>query len=191
MRLGSSAFASLLLGLAASPAAAQELGHRGATSLIAPEGAKLVAAPSDEDVMAATPRGSGPAGSAVVACQADASGRLADCRVSLERGSGFGSALLSLAPKYRVDLTKSSGEGTDVIIAASWPAPDTPADWAVTPKAGDFAITYTDAAWRSGKPGYAVMNCQQGRLGDLRQCVAVYQSPPGKGFGKMLLAFQA
>jgi hypothetical protein len=190
MRRGSSLPALLLL-VAAAPAAGQEIGGRGVTSVYGPEGERLLSAPSDADVMAAAPQGRKPQGSAVMHCKAAASGVLRDCQLTLQRGSGFGAALLSLAPKYRVELPEHAAEDEDIVVTASWPVPETPVDWQVQPKAGDFAISYTDAAWRSGKPGYAVMNCQQGTLGELRQCMAVYQNPPGKGFGTMLLALQA
>ncbi|WP_372786549.1 hypothetical protein [Phenylobacterium sp.] len=180
-----------LLAAVAAPASAQELGHGGVTSVFGPGDEKVLAVPSDAEVMAAAPQGRKPQGSAVMHCKAAASGALTDCQLTLARGAGFGAALLSLAPKYRVVLPQGADEDRDVVITASWPVPDTPADWRVEPKAGDFSISYTDAAWRSGKPGYAVMNCQQGTLGDLRQCMAVYQNPPGKGFGTMLLAFQS
>ena len=160
-------------------------------TVFGPQDQKVLAKPTDAEVMAAAPAGRRPSGSAVIHCKAGSSGPLRDCQVTLERGSGFGAALLALAPRYRVEVPADDAEGDNVVITASWPAPDTPADWQIAPKRGDFAITYTDAAWRSGRPGYAVMNCLQGKLGELHQCVAVYQSPPGKGFGKMLLAFQA
>ena len=77
----------------------------------------------------------------------------------------------------------------DVIIFATWPVPDTPPDWRVQPKPGDFAVTASPAPWRSGKPGHALMNCGLGRLGDLHDCAIVSQSPPGLGYGQMTLQF--
>jgi GNAT superfamily N-acetyltransferase len=186
-----SGLAALLLTAVAAPAAAQEIGHGGVTSVFGPPGLEVLSVPSDAEVVASAPRGGKSNGSAVIHCKAAAAGSLSDCQLTREQGAGFGAALIALAPKYRVELPKEAAEGATVAVAASWPAPDTPADWRVQPKAGDFAITYTEAAWRSGKPGYAVMNCQQGAQGDLRQCMVIYQDPAGKGFGTMLLAFQA
>ena len=111
----------------------------------------------------------------------------------LERShAGFGEALISLAPRFRL-IRAAEGkrpETADAIITATWPAFDTPPDWRTPPKPGDFSTTTTPAAWRTGQPGSAVMNCLEGKLGTLYDCVAVYQDPPGKGFGAMLLRFQ-
>jgi hypothetical protein len=188
MRRRNSLLLAVMALVAAAPATAQELGHRGVTSVFGPEGLRVLTGPSDAEVMTGAPAGRKPEGSAVIHCK-EASGSLADCGVTLERGSGFGKALLALASKYHISVP-AEAEGEDVVVTASWPVPDTPADWQVQPKSGDFAITYTDAAWKSGEPGYAVMNCLQARLGELRQCAVVYQRPTGKGFGTMLLMFQ-
>jgi hypothetical protein len=130
----------------------------------------------------------------VAHCQVDTGGELSDCQIMLERShGGFGAALISLAPRFRL---KHAAEGkrpdhSEAIITASWPVFDTAPDWRTPPKPGDFSTTTTTAAWRTGKPGLAVMNCLEGRLGTLYDCAAVYQDPPGKGFGAMLLRFQS
>jgi hypothetical protein len=191
MRRRNSLLAALALVGAGSPAGAQELGKLDVTSVIGPQGLKVLAKPTDAEVMAAEPSRGKATGSAVMHCKVAPSGALETCKLTLERGSGFGAALLSLAPSYRVTIPPDAPEGDEVVITASWPKPDTPGDWQVKPKPGDFSITSTDAAWRSGQPGYAVMNCLQAKLGELHQCVVVYQTPVGKGFGTMLLAFQA
>jgi hypothetical protein len=146
--------------------------------------------------MAAWParaRAKGLGGSAAAHCVADMAGVLSDCKLMLERShAGFGDALLSLAPKFRLRYAPEGKRPaqSDVVITATWPAFDTPPDWRVQPKPGDFSTSATNAAWRSGGAGEAVMNCLEGKLGALHDCVVVYQSPPGKGFGAMLLRFQ-
>ena len=139
----------LLVLAAATPAWAQELGGSSITSVYGPDGLRVLTGPSNAEVVAGAPAGGKPQGSAVIHCKVGGAGALADCAVTLARGSGFGPALLALAPKFRVSVpSKSAGE--DVVVTASWPAPDTPSDWRIQPKPGDFSITYTDAAWKSG-----------------------------------------
>jgi hypothetical protein len=189
--------ATLALSLAATAASAQELGNAAAASFFGPFASDLAATPTNAEVEAAWPaqaKAKGLGGSAVARCQVDIGGELSGCQVMLERShAGFGAALVSLAPKFRL---KHAAEGkrpehSEAIITASWPVFDTAPDWRTPPKPGDFSTTTTPAAWRTGKPGYAVMNCLEGRLGTLYDCVAVYQDPPGKGFGAMLLRFQS
>ena len=186
----------LALGLAAGAAGAQELGHAEAASLFGPFAEDQATTPSNADVLAAWPaaaRAKGLGGSAVAHCTADMAGVLSDCQIMLERShAGFGQALLSLAPKFRLRYAAEGKrpEKADAIITATWPVFDTPPDWRVPPKPGDFSTTTTPAAWRTGQPGAAVMNCLEGRMGTLHDCVAIYQDPPGKGFGAMLLRFQ-
>ena len=76
-----------------------------------------------------------------------------------------------------------------MLIDASWPVPDTPPDWRVEPKDGDFATTASPQFWRSGQPGVAVMNCLLGLQGTLYDCKVVFQSPEGMGLGQMTLRF--
>ncbi|MBS0332542.1 MAG: hypothetical protein JSS35_07230, partial [Proteobacteria bacterium] len=132
-------------------------------------------------------------GSAVMRCMADIGGELSDCHVMLERShAGFGDALLSLAPAYRL---RHAPEGhrtpqTEVVITATWPAPETPVDWQVPPKPHDFSTSLTQNAWRAGGHGQAVMNCLDAQMGALHDCMVVYQDPPNVGFGTMALRFQ-
>lgn len=193
MRLAVSAIA---LCLTATAASGQELGQPEAASLFGPFAGDAVSFPSNAEVAGAWPaeaKAKGLGGSAVARCLADMSGVLSGCQVMLERShAGFGDALISLAPRFRL---KRAAEGkrperVETIITATWPAFDIPPDWRTPPKPGDFSTTTTPAAWRTGQPGSAVMNCLEGKLGTLYDCVAVYQDPPGKGFGAMLLRFQ-
>jgi hypothetical protein len=187
---------TLALNLAATGACAQQLGETEAASLFGPFAGDLVSSHSKAEVEAAWPaqaRAKGLGGSAVARCLVDIGGELSGCQVMLERSrAGFGAALVSLAPKFRLKHAADGKrpEHSEAIITASWPVFDTAPDWRTPPKPGDFSTTTTPAAWRTGKPGYAVMNCLEGRLGTLYDCVAVYQDPPGKGFGAMLLRFQ-
>ena len=184
-----------LLALAA-PAQAQHLSGLGATHVYGPAADDLARVPSDADVMAAWPakaKAKGLGGSAVMRCLADLGGELSDCHMMLERShAGFGEALLSLAPAYRLRHAPEGGrpDRTPVVITATWPAPETPVDWQAPPKPGDFMTSETPAAWRAGGTGMAVMNCLAAQMGALHDCEVVYQDPPNLGFGAMALRFQ-
>jgi hypothetical protein len=188
---------ALAFSLAATAAHAQQLAQPGAASLFGPFADDLASLPTNAEVDAAWPaqaKAKGLGGSAAARCLVDMAGVLSDCQVMLERShGGFGAALISLAPRFRL---KYAAEGKrpehgEAIITASWQVFDTAPDWRTPPKPGDFSTTTTPAAWRTGKPGAAVMNCLEGRLGTLYDCMAIYQDPPGKGFGAMLLRFQS
>jgi hypothetical protein len=186
----------LVLALVAGQAAAQGLSGLGATHIYGPVAHQFAAYPSDAEVTAVWPakaKAKGLGGSAVMHCVADANDNLSDCQIMLERNhAGFGAALLSLAPKYRLRRVPEGQRpaNADVVVTATWPAPETPVDWVQQPKPGDFSTTTTVAAWRAGGEGEAVMNCLVARMGALHDCMAIYQNPPGKGFGQMLLRFQ-
>ena len=136
--------------------------------------------------MAAAPPKRGE-GSAALHCIARPDGALEACTVMLQRGPGFGAALLSLTPKFRLKPDPARPATTDVVVSASWPVADTPADWQTQPKDGDFATSATPAAFKSGKPGLAVLNCLVGRLGTTYDCMVTYQRPVGIGMGTMIL----
>jgi hypothetical protein len=188
MRRNSLALAAALA-LAAGGATAQELGKPGAASVFAAGDAEVLARPTDAEVAAAAPAKA--QGSAVVHCRVDAVGALVGCEPTLERGAGLAAALIALAPKFRLKPDEHAGND-EAVITASWPPADVGPDWAVPPKPGDFMTTATEAAWKSaGGRGFVVMNCLEGTLGTLYRCAVVYQDPPGKGFGTMLLRFAA
>ena len=178
---------------AAGTAAAQELGRASPASLYGAPAQDIAALPSAADITALWPTTAAARkseGSAVASCAAAPSGALTDCQVMLERGSGFGAALVALAPKYRLKPL-AEGSARTVVITAAWPVADTPADWRVQPKPGDFATTATDVIAHDHLSGRAVMNCLVGKLGTTYQCMVIYQNPPGKGFGTLLLRFAA
>jgi hypothetical protein len=188
--------ASVLVLSTASAAAAQSLGKPGSYSVIGPYQERLAAEPTEADLAAVWPaaaKAKNLGGSAVMHCVVAPDGELADCGVMTERShAGFGAALLSLAPKFRA-RPFPQGQAparSDFVVTATWPLASTPADWQVAPKTGDFSTSYTYAAWKSPTPGVAVMNCLEARMGALHDCMVVYQDPPGKGFGTMLLRFQ-
>jgi hypothetical protein len=195
-RSPAAAAAALSVSLAASSATAAMLSGLGATHIYGPAADQLDISPSDAEVMAAWPstaKARGLGGSAVMHCMANLAGELSDCHVMIERShAGFGDALLSLAPKYRLKAVAAGRrpDAVEVVVTATWPAPETPVDWQVKPKARDFVTTTTPAAWRSGGNGLAVMNCLAAQMGALHDCVVVYQAPAGKGFGTMALRFQ-
>ncbi|THD62879.1 hypothetical protein [Phenylobacterium sp.] len=191
------AFALSLTGLSlAGPAAAQHLSGLGATHVYGPVADQLATQPSDDEVMAAWParaRAKDLGGSAVMRCVADSAGALSGCHVMLERShAGFGDALVSLAPKYRLKPAEPGQrpDGAEVVVTATWPAPETPVDWQTAPKAHDFATTMTPAVQRSGGRGVAVMNCLAAQMGALHDCTVVYQAPAAVGYGTMALRFQ-
>jgi hypothetical protein len=178
---------------AAGTAAAQELGESGPVSLYGAPAGDIAALPTAADVMALWPPAAAARkaeGSAVASCTVGPSGALTDCQVMLERGSGSGAALVALAPKYRLK-PMAEGSARTVVITAAWPVADTPADWRVQPKPGDFVTTATDAISHEHLSGRAVMNCLVGKLGTTYQCMVIYQNPSGKGFGTLLLRFAA
>jgi hypothetical protein len=186
----------LLTALLAGPAAAMDIGPWRAAMAHGPYAADVISTPSDAEVMAAWPAASkarGTPGNAIALCKADVAGRLSGCQVMVQRpgGAGFGEALVSLAPRYRLRYAPEGARpaAADVLISATWPVPDTAPDWRVAPKDGDFATSSTDAAWRHDGPELSVMNCLLGRLGTLYQCTVVYQDPPGIGLGEMSLRF--
>ena len=184
----------VVMSLAACGAAAQDISNWRAAMLHGPHAGDLQSTPNDADVMAAWPAKAAQSklpGNALAACKADVAGRVSDCRLMVERPAkaGFGEALLTLAPKYRLRYAAEGARpaAADVLISASWPVPDTAPDWQVQPKPGDFATSSTSAAWRHQGPELAVMNCLLGKLGTLYQCAVVYQDPPGIGLGEMTL----
>jgi len=173
--------------LAAGAAQGQELGKPAPASLYGVDKGEIAALPDAAQVAGAQPPRKAE-GSAAAHCIAGPSGVLEGCAVMLQRGGpAFGAALLGLAPAYRLTEAPGRPAGTDVVISASWPVVDTPADWVVQPKEGDFATTSTPSAWKYDKPGFAVVNCLVGRLGTTYDCMVTLQQPLGKGYGTMLL----
>ncbi len=182
--------------LCAGAAQAQEIRGWKPAAFTAPFDDETALVPTDAELMAAWPVEAARKhveGDALARCKADAAGALSDCQVVIERPAraGFGQALVALAPRYRLAAAAASGRpaAAPVLIMASWPAPDTPPDWRVEPKRGDFATTASPRFWKSGQPGVAAMNCLLGVQGTLYDCRVVFQSPEGMGLGQMTLRF--
>ncbi len=188
--------ASGAITLVTSAACAQGLSGLGATHVYGPTANQVLTSPSDADVMGVWPaaaKAKDLGGSAVAHCVAEPSGELTKCQIMLERShAGFGQALLSLIPRYRLKPTNErASQVSDVVISATWPAPQTPVAWVDEPKEGDFMTSVTRPAWRAGGEGRAVMNCMAAKLGALHDCIVIFQEPVGKGFGTMALRFQS
>jgi TonB family protein len=175
---------------------AQEIRNWKPAEISEPFADQTAALPSSADLMATWPAKAarqGTEGDAIARCKADAEGALSDCQVVVERParSGFGEALLALAPKYRL-TPAPRGERppqAPVLISASWPVPDVAPSWRVDPRPGDFATSASPAFWRLRQPGIALMNCLLGAAGTLYDCRVVFQHPEGVGLGQMALRF--
>jgi hypothetical protein len=188
------AMAAVVCAAAGSAGAAGLQGWRPA-GVHGPYAEEVLSRPTDAELLAAWPAAAAASktpGDAIAACKANLEGAISDCQVLVQRPAkaGFGEALLSLAPKYRLKpATKSRPALADVLISASWPIPDTAPDWLVEPKPGDFATSSNKAFVHRDGPASAYMHCLLGKLGTFYQCVVVYQDPPGIGLGQMLLRF--
>lgn len=182
--------------LCAQAAHAQEIRGWKPAVISEPFADQTAALPSNAELMAAWPAKAaqrGTEGDAIARCKADTEGALSACQVVVERPAraGFGDALLSLAPKYRLTPAPRGERPAEapVLISASWPAPDVAPSWRVDPKPGDFATTASPAFWRLNQPGLALMNCLLGAAGTLYDCKVVFQYPEGVGLGQMALRF--
>lgn len=180
----------------ATDAIAQEIRGWKPAEISEPFADQTAALPSAAELMAAWPARAaqhGTEGNAIARCRADTEGALSACQVIVERPAraGFGEALLSLAPKYRLTPAPRGERPPDapVLISASWPAPDIAPSWRVDPKPGDFATTASPAFWKLNQPGIALMNCLLGAQGTLYDCRVVFQHPEGVGLGQMALRF--
>lgn len=171
---------------AAGAAWGQDLGQPAPASLYGVAPAEIATLPSAAEITAAAPKRRAE-GSAAAHCTVGPSGILAGCSIMLQRGRGFGAALLALAPVFRLKPAQDRPAGTDVVISTSWPVADAAADWRVPPTDDDFATSAPPAAFHYGKPGFAVLNCLIGRLGTTYDCMVTYQRPMGMGFGTMVL----
>jgi hypothetical protein len=179
-----------------STAQAQEIRGWKPAEISEPFADQTGALPSAAELMAAWPVKAAQKqteGNAIARCKADAEGALSACELVAERPAraGFGEALLSLAPRYRLTPAPKGERPPDapVLISASWPVPDVAPAWRVEPKAGDFATTASPAFWKLNQPGMALMNCLLGAAGTLYDCKVVFQYPQGVGLGQMALRF--
>jgi TonB family protein len=134
-----------------------------------------------------------PAGGARAAmrCKVEDTGALSGCHVVLETpaGSGFGAALLALAPKY-VRKPPGKNDLREVNVVFDEHPFDVGPDWLKRPTAGDLLAVWPTAAWKKGQGGKAVINCQVTVQGALNECVAVEETPGGFGGAAIALTPQ-
>jgi hypothetical protein len=81
--------------------------------------------PTEAEFEAAKPHGVVSRGYVILACRATAEGRLADCKPELEdpKGQGFGTAALSLVPRFRLDPRAAGfvhGAAAKVSVQFNW-----------------------------------------------------------------------
>src|SRR3954451_15103130 len=89
------------------PATAQDISNWAPAAIQGPYEELAASKPSDAELMAAWPAAAAKKrqpGNAIAVCSADRSGAASACRVVRERPAraGFGEALVSLAPRYRL-----------------------------------------------------------------------------------------
>lgn len=156
-------------------------------------------APSSADLRAAYPRHASGAGVVLMACDADADGRLVGCAAVNEtpKGGPFGDAAIRLGSKFRADLRLADGsvarrplvqlivrfdpgEGAARIGAG---------DWLAVPTAAQVNAAFPLAAKTRGiSSGEAVIECVVAARGALSPCHAVTEGPAGVGFGEAALS---
>ncbi|MFL5296207.1 MAG: TonB family protein [Phenylobacterium sp.] len=145
--------------------------------------------PTTQQSAAVKPAG---AGIAMARCKVAADESLSDCRLILENpsGAGFGRAVLSLAPQYRMKPAAEGGvaPGGEVVIFKDWLAIDKPADWLRKPTAQDLLTVWPKDAWAHGMGGKAVISCLVNAQGALFDCVVESESPAGAHFGDAAVA---
>lgn len=164
--------------------------------------------PSGDDMAKFYPKAAADArieGRAVLRCTVTAAGDLADCTAPGEEpvGSGFGEAVLNLAPLFKMKpMTKDgvpvSGGKVAIPIRFVLPAPAAPASFALTtsgPKAVKWMgkpnaqeLEMTMARYAKAWDGRVVMSCIAGADGRLGGCRIESESPAGVGFGATALA---
>jgi hypothetical protein len=128
-------------------------------------------------------------GRAVMQCAVQDDGGLSNCRIVREspQGSGYGEALLSLAPKFRRQPPGKSGV-REVTIPADWYRFDTAPDWLKRPTPDSLRGVFPRQAVSKGVDGSAVISCVATIQGALQDCFVTDETPPGLGFGAAALA---
>jgi TonB family protein len=128
-------------------------------------------------------------GRAVMQCAVEDDGSLSKCRLLREtpQGSGYGGALLSLAPKYRHKPPGKSG-AREVVVPADWYRFDTPPDWLKRPTPSSLRGVFPRQAVNKGVDGSAVISCIATVQGALQDCFVVDETPAGLGFGAAAIA---
>ena len=130
-------------------------------------------------------------GRAAMRCNFDAQGALSDCRVMTETpaGEGFGKALLSLAPLYRLSPDKAKRlPDHQITVVGEWPLWDHPPSWRRKPRPEQLLAVWPREALRRGLNGYALINCLIAPQGGLYDCLVIEEKPVGNGFGAAVIA---
>lgn len=175
---GTAIAGALMLGAAAKPAAkasifAEEPVQRDAVALLSEAARKE-------------------GGYAAMRCKVTAEARLAGCRVVQESqpGLGFGQALLSLAPRYRVKTPAEGGPapGSEIVESFDETHFDTPANWRRKPSPQDLLVVWPKKAWGKGLGGEAIIQCPVSTQGALYDCIVVSEKPAGENFGSAAIA---
>lgn len=158
--------------------------------------------PTSQDMSAAWPYDAyrrGLSGDATISCLVTPAGTLEDCEVVTESpaGEGFGAAALSLAPSFALKPGRRDGQAVRSAVQipirfqmAAGGVPDNAArartvvesHWARAPSYADVL-----AAWPAGvdaETGHVSLRCKVSRLGALRECSTLSETPRGQGFGK-------
>lgn len=146
-----------------------------------PAMAQVSARPSPDDVIKAWPAQAakeGVEGVALMGCKIGPQGHPADCVVLKEspEGAGFGAALVGLQTKFAFDRAAA---GQSVVLAMSWPPPDTWPDWPRNPAEifGNF-LRHT-----SGR-GTVNIACIVEMDGAFSNCVITSETRPGGVLGR-------
>lgn len=144
---------------------------------------------ADQNAATAAARAKVGDGRAVARCAVADDGQLTGCRVIREMpvGSGYGAALLSLAPKYR-RKPPGKDDPREVGIVTAWHSFDKPADWLRRPTANELMSVYPTEAYKQGLRGRAAISCLITVQGALTDCVALEETPAGSGFGGAAIA---
>jgi hypothetical protein len=158
-------------------------------------------APSVADIAAAYPakaKAANAGGRAVLDCVIDRDGGLGACRTEAETpiNYGFAAAARALAGKFVAPTESSTGESlvgahTQVMftfdpatLSEANPVIGKP-DWAALPSGADFAQAFPPKAKQEGVLQARVMLvCTVAAGGELSDCTAESEDPPGYGFGE-------
>jgi len=126
-------------------------------------------------------------GRAIMRCHVQDSGVLDGCAVATETpaGAGFGEALLSVAGDFQMSPLGMSKLPADrrVLIPYSYFPYDTGPDWQRRPTQEELQVLWPTQAAKEGIGGRAIISCLVDVRGSAYDCVAVEETPPGKGFG--------
>ena len=178
IRTGAVFAVAVLLGAAAGPK---------------PTGSIFTKEPRFQDALALVPEAARDAGGyAAMRCKVTADARIADCRLVQETptGGGFGRALLSLAPEYRVKSPAEGGPapGSEIVEPFYGLRSDKPVDWRRKPTEKDLLLVWPKAAWAKGIGGKALIHCLVSTQGALYDCIVASESPAGENFGSAGIA---